>query len=209
MKLAEKFSFKNGVKGFMELAKWSENVRFNLDSLSGVIDKAQDEGLEGAVTQAAKLQVLGGRFAMGSDPIAMQYEAWNDPAAYAKRIQGMFKGLGTVDKKTGETMFSGMDLNFVKSASKTLGIDSTDALNMIREGNKKDVVKAQLGNNTKLKGEALDGVINRAFRDDDGVWKVNMIMVGQRPLPILVKEMLKISCRITMMRLCYNMQKAH
>ena len=180
MKLAEKFSFKNGVKGFMELAKWSENVRFNLDSLSGVIDKAQDEGLEGAVTQAAKLQVLGGRFAMGSDPIAMQYEAWNDPAAYAKRIQGMFKGLGTVDKKTGETMFSGMDLNFVKSASKTLGIDSTDALNMIREGNKKDVVKAQLGNNTKLKGEALDGVINRAFRDDDGVWKVNMINGGTK-----------------------------
>lgn len=180
MKLAEKFSFKNGVKGFMELAKWSENVRFNLDSLSGVIDKAQDEGLEGAVTQAAKLQVLGGRFAMGSDPIAMQYEAWNDPSAYAKRIQGMFKGLGTVDKKTGETMFSGMDLNFVKSASKTLGIDSTDALNMIREGNKKDVVKAQLGNNTKLKGEALDGVINRAFRDDDGVWKVNMINGGTK-----------------------------
>lgn len=180
MKLAEKFSFKNGVKGFMELAKWSENVRFNLGSLSGVIDKAQDEGLEGAVTQAAKLQVLGGRFAMGSDPIAMQYEAWNDPAAYAKRIQGMFKGLGTVDKKTGETMFSGMDLNFVKSASKTLGIDSTDALNMIREGNKKDVVKAQLGNNTKLKGEALDGVINRAFRDDDGVWKVNMINGGTK-----------------------------
>lgn len=180
MKLAEKFSFKNGVKGFMELAKWSENVRFNLGSLSGVIDKAQDEGLEGAVTQAARLQVLGGRFAMGSDPIAMQYEAWNDPAAYAKRIQGMFKGLGTVDKKTGETMFSGMDLNFVKSASKTLGIDSTDALNMIREGNKKDVVKAQLGNNTKLKGEALDGVINRAFRDDDGVWKVNMINGGTK-----------------------------
>ena len=191
MKLAEKFSFKNGVKGFMELAKWSENVRFNLGSLGGIIDKAQDDGLEGAVTQAAKLQVLGGRFAMGADPIAMQYEAWNDPAAYAKRIQSMFKGMGTIDQKTGETNFNGMEMNLIKSATKAIGMDPTDALNMLREDNKKNVVKKQLGNNTKLKGEALDGVINRAFRDDDGVWKVNMIGGGTKAVADIDKSDIK------------------
>lgn len=191
MKLAEKFSFKNGVKGFMELAKLSENVRFNLGSLGGIVDKAQDDGLEGALTQAAKLQVLGGRFAMGADPIAMQYEAWNDPAAYAKRIQGMFKGVGTIDQKTGETNFNGMDLNFIKAATKAVGMDPTDALNMLREDNKKNVVKKQLGNKTKLKGEALDGVINRAFRDDDGVWKVNMIGGGTKAVADINKSDVK------------------
>ena len=191
MKLAEKFSFKNGVKGFMELAKWSENVRFNLGSLGGIIDKAQDDGLEGAVTQAAKLQVLGGRFAMGADPIAMQYEAWNDPAAYAKRIQSMFKGMGTIDQKTGETNFNGMEMNLIKAATKAIGMDPTDALNMLREDNKKNVVKKQLGNNTKLKGEALDGVINRAFRDDDGVWKVNMIGGGTKAVADIDKSDIK------------------
>ena len=191
MKLAEKFSFKNGVKGFMELAKWSENVRFNLGSLGGIIDKAQDDGLEGAVTQAAKLQVLGGRFAMGADPIAMQYEAWNDPAAYAKRIQSMFKGMGIIDQKTGETNFNGMEMNIIKAATKAIGMDPTDALNMLREGNKKNVVKKQLGNNTKLKGEALDGVINRAFRDDDGVWKVNMIGGGTKAVADIDKSDVK------------------
>lgn len=191
MKLAEKFSFKNGVKGFMELAKWSENVRFNLGSLGGIIDKAQDDGLEGALTQAAKLQVLGGRFAMGADPIAMQYEAWNDPAAYAKRIQGMFKGMGTIDQKTGETNFNGMEMNFIKAATKAVGMDPTDALNMLREDNKKSVVKKQLGNKTKLKGEALDGVINRAFRDDDGVWKVNMIGGGTKAVADINKSDIK------------------
>ena len=188
MKLAERFSFKNGIKGFMELAKWAENVRFNLGSLGGVLDKAQDDGLEGAVTQAAKLQVLGGRFAMAADPIAMQYEAWNDPAAYAKRIQGMFKGMGTVDKKTGETTFNGMELNLIKAAAKPLGMDSTDALNMIREENKKDTVKRQLGTSTQLKGEALDGVINKAFRDEDGVWKVNMIGGGTKAVSEINKS---------------------
>ena len=191
MKLAEKFSFKNGVKGFMELAKWSENVRFNLGSLGGIIDKAQDDGLEGAVTQAAKLQVLGGRFAMGADPIAMQYEAWNDPAAYTKRIQSMFKGMGTIDQKTGETNFNGMEMNIIKAATKAIGMDPTDALNMLREDNKKNVVKKQLGNNTKLKGEALDGVINRAFRDDDGVWKVNMIGGGTKAVADIDKSDIK------------------
>lgn len=180
MKMAEKYSFKNGVKGFIELAKWAQNVRFNLDNLSSMLDKAQDSGLEGAITQSAKLQVLGGRFAMYSDPIAMQYEVWNDPEAYAKRIKGMFGGFGRTDNKTGETTFAGVELNLIKEASKNLGMNYSDALNIIREDRKKEIVKRQLGSNTLIKGDDLDGVINKSFRDKDGVWKVNLIGGGTK-----------------------------
>lgn len=105
LKLANKYDFKNGTKGFIELAKWAENARFNLSSLGNIIEKTQSGGLEGAITQSAKLQVLGGNFARYADPLAMFNESLTDPEAYSKRILNMFKGLGSLDRKTGETEF--------------------------------------------------------------------------------------------------------
>lgn len=85
LKLAQKYDFKNGTKGFMELAKWAENARFNLGSLGGALEKIQSGGLENTITTSAKLQVLGGPFAMLSDPLGMEFEANADPEAYAKK----------------------------------------------------------------------------------------------------------------------------
>ena len=85
LKLANKYDFKNGTKGFIELAKWAENARFNLSSLGSMIEKVQGGGLEGTITQAAKLQVLGGNFARNADPLSMLYNAYADPESYAKQ----------------------------------------------------------------------------------------------------------------------------
>lgn len=74
LKLANKYNFKNGTKGFIELAKWAENARFNLNSLGGIIEKIQSGTFEEVITQSARLQNLGGNFAMRADPLGMFYE---------------------------------------------------------------------------------------------------------------------------------------
>ena len=175
LKLANKYDFKNGTKGFIELAKWAENARFNLSSLGNIIEKTQSGGLEGAITQSAKLQVLGGNFARYADPLAMFNESLTDPEAYSKRILNMFTGMGKLDRKTGETEFNGADHIRIRAAAEALGISVEDAKNMIREDNKKNVVKSQMRGST-LKKEQQDAVANKAQRDEKtGRWYVNTI----------------------------------
>lgn len=179
LKLANKYDFKNGTKGFIELAKWAENARFNLSSLGNMIEKVQGGGLEGAITQSAKLQVLGGNFARYADPLAMFNESLTDPEAYSKRILNMFKGTGSLDRRTGETEFNGADHIRIRAAAEALGISTEDAKNMIREDNKKSVVKSQMRSST-LSKEQQDAVANKAQRDETtGRWYVNTINGGR------------------------------
>lgn len=179
LKLANKYDFKNGTKGFIELAKWAENARFNLSSLGNMIEKVQGGGMEGTITQAAKLQVLGGNFARNADPLSMMFNAYSDPDAYAKQIQSMFKGMGRVNKKTGETEFNREENILIRAAAEALGISTEDAKNMIREDNKKSVVKSQMRSST-LSKEQQDAVANKAQRDETtGRWYVNTINGGR------------------------------
>lgn len=172
LKLANKYDFKNGTKGFIELAKWAENARFNLSSLGNMIEKVQSGGLEGVITQSAKLQVLGGNFARYADPIRMLYNVYSDPEGYAKQVQSMFKGMGTVNRETGETEFN-MDENIlIRTAADALGMSTEDAKNMIREDNKKRVVRSQMRSST-LSSEQKDVVANKAQRNAaTGKWEV-------------------------------------
>ena len=175
LKLANKYDFKNGTKGFIELAKWAENARFNLSSLGNIIEKTQSGGLEGAITQSAKLQVLGGNFARYADPLAMFNESLTDPEAYSKRILNMFTGMGKLDRRTGETEFNGADHIRIRAAADALGISVEDAKNMIREDNKKSVVKSQMRSST-LSKKQQDAVANKAQRNEKtGRWYVNTI----------------------------------
>ena len=147
LKLAEKYQFKQGSKSLMQMAKWAENTRFNMSSLSGMLDKISEGGLEGVITQGAQFQVLGGHAAMNADPIAMMYERYADPEAFAKRMQDMTKGYGRVDKTTGETKFSGNELMMMEQLAKIQGRSVEDVQNEVRARNKLEVVGRQLNGN--------------------------------------------------------------
>ena len=164
LKLAQKYDFKNGTKGFIELSKWAENARFNLGSLGGALEKIQSGGLENTITTSAKLQVLGGPFAAFSDPLGMEFEANADPDAYAKRIQKMFSTMGRFDKKTGQTTFNYAENKMIRSAAESLGISVEDAKNMARGARQKDVVKQQMGGSS-LSKEDQDAIANKAQFD--------------------------------------------
>lgn len=175
LKLANKYDFKNGTKGFIELSKWAESARFNLGSLGGALEKIQSGGLENTITTSAKLQVLGGPFAMYSDPLSMEFNANADPEEYAKMIQKMFKTMGRFDKKTGETKFNYAENKMIRAASETLGISVEDAKNMARGARQKDVVKQQMGYSSLSKKDQ-DAIANKAqYNQETGKWYVNTI----------------------------------
>lgn len=144
LKLAQKYNFKGGTANLMKMAKWAENTRFNMNSLSSMLDKISEGGLEGVITQGAQFQVLGGHSAMNADPIAMMFERYADPEALMKRYQDMTKGYGSLDRTTGETKFSGTEQMLMEQLAKIQGRSVEEVMNEVRARNKKEVVSRQL-----------------------------------------------------------------
>ena len=149
LKLAQKYNFKGGVQGFMNMAKWAEKTRFNIASLGGMLDKVQEGGLEGVIQQSAGFQVLGGHAAMNSDPLGMMFDAWADPEAYAKRMQDMTKGFGTVDRNTGETKFNINESMQMAQIAKLQGRSVEEVRGEVMDRNKRDFIKNNLTDEQK------------------------------------------------------------
>ena len=155
------------------MAKWAENTRFNLASLNGMLDKVQEGGLENVITMGAQFQVLGGHAAMNADPIAMMYEAFADPEAYAKRMQDMTKGYGQVDKKTGETKFSVNEMMMMRQLAKIQGRSVEEVENEARARNKREIVAKQLRGNFNEEQQALISN-NATYNKQNGKFQVKV-----------------------------------
>ena len=174
LKLAEKHQFKGGVKGLMQMAAWASKTKFNMDSLDSMLDKVSEGGLEGVITQAAQLQVLGGAAAMGADPLAMMFERYNDPAAYAKRMNSMTRGMGTFDEKTGETWFNQGDQMRIEAMAKAQGRSKEDLFTEVRERNKRANIEKKIQPG-KFNDDQLTTISSRAqWNQDKGQWEVTM-----------------------------------
>lgn len=188
MKLANKYDFKNGSRGFIELAKWAENARMNLSSFGSAIEKVQSGGLEGVIKQSAGLQVLGGHAAMNADPLAIMFEAGSDQQSYAKRIQDMLTGYGSFNKATGETTFSWNENQTLRAMAEQLNMPVEDLKDMARGARQKNYVKAQMGGST-LSAENQDAVANKAQYDQQTKrWYVNTLNGGKMDVSDVTNE---------------------
>lgn len=174
LKMAEKYQFKSGVKGLMDMAKWAQQTRFNMDSLSNILEKIQGGGLESNITTAAKLQVLGGKFAMGSDPLAMIYEGFNDPAALATRYNDMISDTGHWDKNKGDVEFGMGDQIRLRQFAEATGQDVGDVMNQQRQRIKGQMIGSLTDKFKDPDQKAL--VTNKAyFNKETNSWKVKLL----------------------------------
>lgn len=171
MKMANKFTFKDGVKGLADMAKWAQNVRFNMANVPQILDNIQSGGLENIITKAAKIQVLGGRYAMYADPLAMYYEAFNDPESLMKRFNNMTKGMGRFNKKTGNVDFNQVDQELMRAFAEASGQSIEDVRAQATYNIKKNKVT---GVNQNLTGDQQQALVNKAYYEN-GEWMVNTI----------------------------------
>lgn len=174
LKAAQKYDFKNGVKGLMNMAAKAQNIRFNMDSLGGILDDIQGGGLENLITKGAKLQVMGGRFAMNANPIAMMYEAFSDPEALMSRYNDMLTGMGRMNSKTGKVDFTGEEQMMLRNFAQITGQNLEDVRAQATYKVKKDKVEPSI-TDKNLSEEQRASLVNKAFKGEDGQWKVNDI----------------------------------
>lgn len=187
LKLAEKFQFKGGVKGLMNMAKWAQNVRFNMDSLDSVVENFREGGLEGAITKAASMQVLGGNFAKYADPLAMIYESYANPEALVKRQNKMLAGMGHFNSETGEADFNTNELMLMEQFAKLSGQSFQDLLNQRRQAIKGNKVEGSLNKNVNWTTDEKSLITNRA-KLENGKWVITMNNGKSKDISTLSRE---------------------
>lgn len=84
LKFANKYNFKNGVKGLAKMTSEALRLKLDLDGIAGLADKVFRP--EGAIEMAAKLSTMGGAFAQMANPMQLMNKARNDFAGFAKDI---------------------------------------------------------------------------------------------------------------------------
>lgn len=128
IKMAQNYSFKNGLDGLKSMAKKSIELKTNMSFINGFIDKTST--VEGAISTGAQLQVLGGNYAMGSDPLSMMYESLNNVEGLFDRAVGMAKGKVFYNNQTGNFEMGAMDRRMMKEAANAMGINPEEMINM-------------------------------------------------------------------------------
>jgi len=121
LNLANRYTFKDGITGLSRMAAYSVTTKLNLQEVGKAADKLGT--LEGAITASAKLNVLGGSFASGSNPIDMLYQATSDFEGLGKRLQDMFSKNMYLNRQTGVYEASPADKMRMKAAAQELGVD--------------------------------------------------------------------------------------
>lgn len=171
IKLAQNYTFRNGLEGLQSMAKKASEVKFNMQEAVKFADKVSS--LEGAAKTGANLAVLGGSFAQFGNPLSMMYEANYDMEGLQDRAMNMFKNLGHWNNQTHMVDVDVYDKQRIRNAAQAMGMDYSSVMDMIQASGRANQVGKQLvGRN--FTAEQTDYIKNTAQLDKNGQAFVNI-----------------------------------
>lgn len=142
IKMAQNYTFKDGLKGLSSMAKKAIELKTDMSLVNEFINKVST--VEGAISTGAQLQVLGGNYAMGSDPLSMMYESLNDVEGIFDRAVGMAKDKVFYNNQTGNFEMGAMDRYMMKQAATVMGINPQDMINVAYRQASLDKIEGQI-----------------------------------------------------------------
>jgi len=140
LKIANSYTFKNGLKGVLDMTAYSTRFRINMQSISSFADKISNP--EGAIQTAASLQVLGGAFANLADPMNLLNQGITDMEGLTKTYSNMLDGIAQIDKKTGEISINGYDRLRLKAAAEATNINFDEMMTVARTKAKYNAIES-------------------------------------------------------------------
>ena len=166
IKMAQNYSFKNGLDGLTNMAKKAISLKTDMSLINGFIDKVST--VEGAITTGANLQVLGGSYAMGSDPLSMLHDSLNNVEGLFDKAVGMAKGKVYYNNQTGNFEMGAMDRYLMKQAATQMGVDPSKMIDVAFRQASLSKIEAQAKTNSKISNdkEMLELVKNLATWDN-------------------------------------------
>ena len=144
IKLAQNYTFKNGIKGLESMAKKATAMKLDMQQVASFADKVST--VEGAINTGAQLQVLGGSFAQFSDPMGMMNEALTDMEGLQDRFEKMIGGLGNFDAQKGEIAISAFDKQRIKVAAEAMGMSYDQVMETAMAKGRQKFIGDQIAN---------------------------------------------------------------
>ena len=165
--LVQRYGFKNGIQGLTAMARKANEMKLDMQQVANFAEKVNT--VEGAISTAANLQVLGGPFAtIGSDPMSMLYEGLNDMEGLQDRIIKMFGSLGRLNKETGQVETSNFDKFRVREAAKSMGLDQNEVFQMINRSAVRNEIQQQVRGREDVDDKVLNYLSNIATFNSKG-----------------------------------------
>lgn len=160
--LLNRYSFQNGVDGLTRMALKAQELKVSVESLAAGLDKFMD--IEGAITNAANLQMLGGSFAtVASNPMLMMAHAQMDPEAFAEDVNKMLEGLAYRDSQTGEMKIDPVNQMRLRAAAESLGQSPEEMAQRAKNLAKAQYVETDIRKNTTLSTNEEARKVEEAF----------------------------------------------
>lgn len=150
IKIAQNYTFKNGLKGLESMAKKATAMKMDMQQVAALADKVST--VEGAIDVSAQLQVLGGPFAQLADPLGMLNEGLNDMEGLQDRLIKMVGNLGSFDKETGEVKVSSFNKQRIKAASQAMGVSYDAIMESVNAQARRGEIKKQIAASATASG---------------------------------------------------------
>lgn len=142
VKLANKFSFKNGIKDMEKMALYSTKYKMNIDSVASIADKLFD--VEGAIEMGAQLQVLGGKWAQIGDPMNLMYKARNDIKGLADDLITAASASAQWNEQNKAFEISSLELHRMRGVAEMTGMTLEELRDMAIATAKASKIEAQI-----------------------------------------------------------------
>lgn len=166
IKMAQNYTFKNGLKGLESMAKKAIELKTDMSLINSFAEKTST--VEGAITTGAQLQVLGGSYALASDPLSMMYESLNDVEGLFDRAVEVAKGKVFYNEQTGNFEMGAMDRYMMKQAATAMGVDPSKMIDVAYRQASLEKIEGEAKLNSKIANddELLSLVKNLATWDN-------------------------------------------
>jgi hypothetical protein len=160
--LLNKLSFKSGVRGLAQMARYSEKYKLSMEAAAGFAEKVMRP--EGAIDAAANLQVLGGSLAQMGDAFQLMGQARNNPEEFMKSITKAASETAKWDQATKEFKVSAYQMDRLREASEATGISVDELVQTAKQTAKINM----FGDLVKIKGDDKEFLTSVMEMDSKG-----------------------------------------
>lgn len=148
--MAQTYNFKNGLKGMEEMAKRAAAIRMDMSQVQSFANSF--DTIEKSITNAAKLQVLGGPFAAAADPLGMLHDSLMGVEDTQKRMEQIIANIGVYDRKTGEAYTSAFDKQRLKAYAEATGQDFNKVMENVNRNIVVKEIRSQINSSAHASG---------------------------------------------------------
>ena len=164
IKMASRYTFREGVNGVSKMIMLSERLKFNMQSMSSAMDKFSS--IEGSIEGAANLQLLGGAYANNfGNPLQMMSMALMDAEGFTQSIVDTFSSFATFNREKGMADMSAFEKQRMKLAAESLGISYDDVWNIAAQSAKAKEIDKEIGARGDLDEYNKEFIRNKAQFD--------------------------------------------